>query len=57
MPTEPTVEERWYQVLTEGENVPHTLRRVLSLRSSSPRCKMCNAPFKGVGGSLMQQAD
>lgn len=45
--------EWWYRTLTEGENVPHLLRRVLASLPSSPRCKMCNAPFKGVGGTLM----
>jgi adenylate cyclase len=54
MPTESTVEEQWYRILTEGERVSHALRHALGLLPSSPRCKMCNAPFKGVGGTLMQ---
>jgi adenylate cyclase len=53
MPAELTVEERWYRVLTEGEKMPRTMRHVLGLIPSSPRCKMCNAPFRGVGGTLM----
>jgi adenylate cyclase len=43
----------WYRVLTEGETVPHTIRGVFGLLPSSPRCKLCNAPFRGVGGALM----
>jgi adenylate cyclase len=40
-------------MLTEGENIPRTLHRVFGALPSSPRCKMCNAPFKGPGGLLM----
>jgi adenylate cyclase len=53
MPTESTVEEQWYRMLMEGENIPHTLHRVFGALPSGPRCKMCNAPFKGPGGVLM----
>ena len=49
-----TVDEQWYKTLTEGDNIPHTLRHILGLLHSNPRCKMCNSPFKGVGGSLMR---
>jgi adenylate cyclase len=41
-------------MLTEGENVPHHLRRLMALLPSSPRCKLCNAPFEGWGGALMR---
>lgn len=54
MPTEPTIEEQWYRMLTEGETIPHRLQHLLGLLPSSPRCKMCNAPFKGWGGVLMR---
>jgi len=40
--------------LNEGETIPHTLRHILGMLPSNPRCKMCNAPFKGLGGSLMR---
>jgi adenylate cyclase len=53
MPTEPAVEEQWYRMLTEGENIPHTLQRVFGALPSNPRCKLCNAPFKGPGGVVM----
>ena len=54
MPTEPTIEEQWYRMLTEGEAIPHVLRHLQGLLPASPRCKMCNAPFKGLGGILMR---
>ena len=53
MPTKRTPEEEWYQTLTQGENVPHNLRRLMGLLPSSPRCKLCNSPFKGWGGFIM----
>ena len=53
MPTKPTLEEEWYQSLTTGENVPVHLRHLMGLLPSSPRCKLCNAPFKGWGGFVM----
>jgi adenylate cyclase len=53
MPTEPTLEEEWYKMLTEGEPVPRHLYHFLGLLPSDPRCKLCAAPFKGWGGLLM----
>jgi adenylate cyclase len=53
MPTEPTVEEEWYKMLTEGEPVPRHLYHLLELLPSDPRCKLCAAPFKSWGGFLM----
>jgi len=55
MPDQPrTKEEEWRLTLTKGENVPHHLLHLFGLLPSSPRCKMCNAPFKGVGGIVMR---
>jgi adenylate cyclase len=47
------VDEKWYRVLTEGEDIPHTIRRLHALLPASPRCKTCNAPFRGWGSLLM----
>jgi len=47
-------EEQWRLTLTKGENVPHHLLHLFGLLPSNPRCKMCNAPFKGVGGVVMR---
>ncbi|MCI0708060.1 MAG: adenylate/guanylate cyclase domain-containing protein [Ignavibacteriae bacterium] len=43
------VREFWYKALTEGENRNHRLFHLLGLIPANPRCKMCNAPFKGIG--------
>jgi adenylate cyclase len=53
MPTEPTIEEQWYKMLTEGEPINRHLYHLYGLLPSSPRCKLCAAPFKGWGGFLM----
>lgn len=53
MPSQSAVEDRWYQILTEGDTGVRRFRHLLGLLPSSPRCKICNAPFKGVGGTLM----
>jgi adenylate cyclase len=53
MPPEPTVEEEWYRMLTEGEPINRHLYHVYGLLPSDPRCKICGAPFRGVGGFLM----
>ena len=56
MPTEPTVEEQWYKMLTEGERISRYRYHLLGLLPSDPRCKMCAAPFKGWGGFIMHLA-
>jgi adenylate cyclase len=53
MPTERTLEEEWYKMLTEGEPIPRHIYHFLGLLPSAPRCKLCAAPFKGLGGVLM----
>lgn len=53
MPTEPTLEEQWHKMLTEGETISRYRYHLLGLLPSDPRCKMCAAPFKGWGGFIM----
>jgi adenylate cyclase len=53
MPTETTVEEEWYKMLTEGEPIPRRLYHLHGLLPSDPRCKICGSPFKGWGGFIM----
>ncbi|HSL28326.1 MAG TPA: adenylate/guanylate cyclase domain-containing protein [Anaerolineales bacterium] len=53
MPTERTIEEEWYHMLTEGEPVPRRMYHFHGLLPSDPRCKLCAAPFKSWGGFLM----
>lgn len=53
MTTEPTVEEQWYKILTEGEPVPRRIYHLHGMLPSDPRCKLCGSPFKGWGGFIM----
>ena len=53
MPTETTLEEEWYKMLTEGEPVPRQIYHFLGLLPSDPRCKLCAAPFRSWGGFIM----
>ncbi|HJS18093.1 MAG TPA: adenylate/guanylate cyclase domain-containing protein [Anaerolineales bacterium] len=55
MSKEPTVEEQWYKMLTEGEGPPRHLRHLMGRLPSDPRCKLCASPFKGWGGFLMRR--
>jgi adenylate cyclase len=50
----PTVEEMWRRMLTGDYPRLHTMRRVWGVLPSAPRCKLCNAPFRGPGGVLMR---
>ena len=49
-----TANEAWYQFLTEGEPAFRHLYHLFGLVPSNPRCKVCNAPFQGVGAPLMR---
>jgi adenylate cyclase len=50
----PTVEEMWRQMLTGDYPRLHRMRRMWGVLPSPPRCKLCNAPFRGPGGVLMR---
>lgn len=49
-------EQDWRKFLTEGETLPRRFHHLVGLLPSSPRCKLCNSPFKGWGGFLMHLA-
>jgi adenylate cyclase len=50
----PTVEEMWRRMLTGDYPRLDRMRRMWGDLPSPPRCKLCNAPFKGPGGVLMR---
>lgn len=49
-----TPDEVWYQVLTGGEPLLGRVHHVFGLIPTNPRCKICNAPFRGPGAPLMR---
>jgi adenylate cyclase len=52
--TKLTVEEMWEQMLTGSYPRLHRMRKMWGALPSPPRCKLCNAPFRGPGGTLMR---
>jgi adenylate cyclase len=50
----PPSDDRWRDYLEKGE--PHLKygRRVFSALPSDPRCRVCTAPFGGLGGPVMR---
>ena len=52
--TKTSREEMWLQMLTGSYPRLHGMRRLWGMLPSPPRCKLCNAPFKGPGGVLMR---
>jgi adenylate cyclase len=46
----------WDQVLKDGHGSLVRARRVFRYLPSSPRCKLCNNPFGGVGGRVLRVA-
>ncbi len=47
-------EEFWREVLTKGDPTERRLRRFFSRIPHGPRCRMCAAPFEGVGAPVMR---
>jgi adenylate cyclase len=48
-------DEFWRRHITESQPFPRFMRlghRLLRATPSDPRCKLCNAPFAGVGGKV-----
>ncbi|HLA86662.1 MAG TPA: adenylate/guanylate cyclase domain-containing protein [Anaerolineales bacterium] len=46
--------EMWYKVLTGGEPMIGRAHHWFGFIPSNPRCKICNAPFRGFGAPLMR---
>lgn len=50
-----STEEVWYTMLTTGEyDQMKRLRKMFKYLPKDPRCIHCNAPFEGIGASLVQ---
>lgn len=53
-PTNERDEEFWRDFLTHGDSLEAAARRVFKRIPSSPRCRLCAAPFRGPGAPLMR---
>lgn len=49
-----TIEEVWRDYLERGSEGYQTQRRLFRLLPTDPRCKFCNAPFRGAGSVLVR---
>jgi adenylate cyclase len=47
-------QEVWYQIFAVGHPKLQSFQRLHKWLPSPPRCKMCFAPFRGVGGAYMR---
>jgi adenylate cyclase len=46
--------DQWRRTFTEEGTTGHGIRRFFRFWPSSPRCGMCLAPFKGIGGLVLR---
>jgi len=44
----------WFWFTTSAFDVDKRLRRIFRLLPRDPRCKFCNAPFRGLGGAIVR---
>jgi adenylate cyclase len=44
----------WFWFTTSAFDVDKRLRRIFRVLPRDPRCKFCNAPFQGVGGTIVR---
>jgi adenylate cyclase len=54
VPRDQPSEQYWRDYLTQGEPVTKVARQVFTALPSDPRCRLCTAPFSGVGGRVMR---
>jgi len=44
----------WFWFTTSAFDVDKRLRRIFRMLPRDPRCKFCNAPFRGIGGAIVR---
>lgn len=53
-PQSPESEQYWREFLNGGHSREHNLRLLLKLLPTEPRCRLCGAPFAGLGAPIMR---
>lgn len=51
---DPETVEIWHEFLTRGERWYTRLRHIFVALPASPRCKLCQSPFRGPGGFVLR---
>ncbi len=54
MPSTKTNDEQWQEFLTGNIKGLYQLKRLFRRIPAAPRCKLCQAPFTGIGGRLLR---
>jgi adenylate cyclase len=54
MPTETQIDEQWRAFLAGNIEGLEGMKRLFRRIPAAPRCKLCQAPFTGVGGSVLR---
>jgi hypothetical protein len=54
VPPDPNDEAFWRDFLTQGASFERRARQVFKRIPAEPRCRICAAPFAGVGAGLMR---
>ncbi len=54
VPPDPNDEAFWRDFLTRGASFERRARQVFKRIPAEPRCRICAAPFAGVGAGLMR---
>lgn len=47
-------EEMWRLLLTGRDPALHRIKRWFRILPTKPRCKICSAPFGGLGGMVLR---
>ena len=53
-PSHTETEEFWRDFLTNGDGMERKARRLFARIPGGPRCRLCAAPFTGVGAPVMR---
>jgi adenylate cyclase len=53
-PPDAATEEFWREFLTRGDSKERSARRIFKRIPTTPRCRLCAAPFAGLGAPLMR---
>ena len=53
-PPRTETEEFWHDFLTNGDGMERKARRLFARIPGGPRCRLCAAPFTGVGAPVMR---
>ncbi len=48
------IRDVWFNMLSDGESSHRRMYHIFGMLPSEPRCKLCNAPFRGIGKFIIR---